>query len=111
MWNLSISVLASGSTVVMYDGSPLTPLPILWSLVDAHRVTTLGISPRYLQVLLSEGYRPNEHHSLKTLGCISTTGSPLKEELYDWIKDHVGDQTINNGSGGTDVRPLSLPFL
>lgn len=93
----------------MYDGSPLTPMPILWQLVDLYKVTTLGISPRYLQVLDTAKYTPNQHHSLKSLKSIAIAGSVLKAELYDWIRDSVGDHVfINNGSGGTDVRaPLS----
>jgi acetoacetyl-CoA synthetase len=67
MWNLSISCLASGAAIVLYDGSPLSPMSILWDLVDLHKVTTLGISPRYLQALLTSKYYPNQKHDLKSL--------------------------------------------
>lgn len=109
MWNYALSTLGCGVRVVMYDGSPLTPMPILWQLVDLYNVTTLGISPRYLQVLDTAKYIPNQHHSLKSLKSIAIAGSVLKAELYDWIRDSVGAQVfIHNGSGGTDVRLLFL---
>lgn len=104
MWNLLVSTLSSGTTVVMYDGSPLAPTSLLWSFVDEYKITCLGISPRYLAVLAAEKYSPRKHHGLSSLSVIATTGSPLKEELYDFIKTEVGEKIfINNASGGTDI--------
>ena len=90
MWNLAVSTLSNGATVVMYDGSPLAPTSLLWSFVDQYKITCLGISPRYLAVLAAEKYSPRKHHQLSSLSIIATTGSPLKEELYDFIKHEVG---------------------
>ena len=91
--------------MVSYDGSPLSPQSILFDLVDKYSVTSLGISPRFLQVLDTAKYIPNQHHSLKSLRSIATAGSVLKAELYDWIYDNIGKNVfINNGTGGTDVR-------
>lgn len=88
----------------MYDGSPLAPTSLLWSFVDEYKITCLGISPRYLAVLAAERYSPRQNHQLSSLSIIATTGSPLKEELYDFIKNEVGDKIfINNASGGTDI--------
>ena len=89
----------------MYDGSPLSPLPILFNLVETYKVTHLGSSPRYLQILDTSGYKPNQHHDLSALRVLGVAGSVLKAELYDWVRDNLGKQVfINNGSGGTDVR-------
>ena len=66
--------------MVMYDGSPLSPQSILFDLVDKYGVTALGVSPRYLQVLDTNQYHPNKHHSLKTLKTLATAGSVLKAE-------------------------------
>ncbi|KAK4058801.1 hypothetical protein OIO90_000247 [Microbotryomycetes sp. JL221] len=104
MHNYATSTLMLGCTVVAYDGSPLNPQSILFSLVDKYKVTILGISPRYLQVLETANYLPNQHHSLKSLKTITTAGSVLKAELYDWVYVNVGKQVfINNGTGGTDI--------
>lgn len=35
MWNWLVSALATGASVVLYDGSPLVPSPnVLWDLID-----------------------------------------------------------------------------
>lgn len=35
MWNWMVSALATGASLVLYDGSPLVPTPnVLWDLVD-----------------------------------------------------------------------------
>ncbi|SGY77296.1 BQ5605_C005g03598 [Microbotryum silenes-dioicae] len=107
MWNYALSTLMNGCTMIAYDGSPLAPLGILFSLVDEYKCTHLGISPRFLQTLDNNNYLPKEHHSLKSLKVIATAGSVLKAELYDWVRDNVGPKVfINNGTGGTDICNL-----
>ncbi|MEW6742506.1 MAG: AMP-binding protein [Planctomycetota bacterium] len=39
MWNWLVSALASEATLVLYDGSPMAPAPVLWDLAAAERVT------------------------------------------------------------------------
>ena len=73
------------------------------SSASLRRVTSFSLSPRYLQILLQEGYKPRETHSLKSLKTIFSAGSPLKAELYEFIRNDIKDVFINNGSGGTDV--------
>ncbi|KAL8276804.1 hypothetical protein RQP46_010809 [Phenoliferia psychrophenolica] len=109
MWNYALSALSGGTKVVMYDGSPLSPQLILFDLVDEHQITFIGISPRYLQVLDTAKYFPNQHHSLESLRAIVTAGSVLKGELYDWIYDNIGtDVFISKGTGGTDCPALGM---
>ncbi|KAM0753925.1 acetoacetyl-CoA synthetase-like protein [Meredithblackwellia eburnea MCA 4105] len=109
MSNCCISTLGNGVRIIMYDGSPLAPVSILWDLIDEYKITKLGVSPRYLQVLDTEGYKPNQHHSLATLKMIHTAGSVLKAELYDWVYENVGSKVfINNGTGGTDICNLFI---
>lgn len=99
-----VNHLCTGMTVVAYDGSPFAPTKTsMFDLIDEHDVSTFSTSPRFLQVLLQGGFRPKETHRLRELDAITTAGSPLKPELYDYIKDHIKHVFINNGSGGTDV--------
>ena len=51
MWNFLISGLACGSTLVLYDGSPLRDPSFLWTLVDALGITIFGTSAKYLDQL------------------------------------------------------------
>lgn len=41
MWNYSVHQLALGVALVFYDGSPVTPFPILWQLVEKYKVRSL----------------------------------------------------------------------
>lgn len=104
MINHQMMHFVHGCSLVLFDGSPLGKLSSLWDIVDAHKVTTMGISPRYLQVLLQAGYFPRERHSLASLRGVGVTGAPMSAELYDFVRDKIKpDVFLNNGSGGTDV--------
>ncbi|KAK4705439.1 hypothetical protein P7C70_g769, partial [Phenoliferia sp. Uapishka_3] len=68
---------------------------------------TKAVLERFVQVLDTANYLPNQHHSLKSLTSLTTAGSVLKAELYDWVYENIGkDVFINNGSGGTDICNL-----
>ena len=105
MWNWLVSALASGSTIVLYDGSPLHPDPgRLFRMVDRSGVTKFGTSPRFLATVEKAGYVPRKHHSLATLRTIFSTGSPLHAEQFGWIYDAVkSDLQVASISGGTDL--------
>ena len=62
MWNWAVSALASGATVVSYDGSPFHPGPTaLWDVIDAERVTMFGTSAKYLDECAKVGLEPRCH--------------------------------------------------
>ena len=105
MWNWLASALASGVTVVLYDGSPLHPGPeVLWQMAADEGVTVFGTSPRYLASLEKAGYRPRERHGLAVLRTVLSTGSPLGPEQYDYVADAIGpDVQLASISGGTDI--------
>jgi len=105
MWNLLISGLLVGSTIVLYDGSPGHPsLEALWNLADRHGITYFGTSAPYVQACLKEGLRPRDSFALSALRAIGSTGAPLSPEGFDWIADAVGPHIqICSLSGGTDM--------
>jgi acetoacetyl-CoA synthetase len=105
MWNWLASALASESTIVLYDGSPLHPGPdVLWQMTAEEGVTIFGTSPRYLATLEKAGYRPRERHGLAVLRTVLSTGSPLAPEQYDFVAQAVGeDVQLASISGGTDI--------
>jgi acetoacetyl-CoA synthetase len=105
MWNYLISGLLTGSTVVMYDGSPAHPdLSTLWRLVERHRVTYFGTSAPYIQSCLKARLTPAGSHDLSSLRALGSTGAPLSPEGFRWIADEVGsDVQICSVSGGTDL--------
>jgi acetoacetyl-CoA synthetase len=105
MWNLLISGLLVGSTIVMYDGNPGYPdLRTLWQLAEKHRVTYFGISAPYIHACLKAGLRPAEEFDLSGLRALGSTGAPLSVDGFRWIAEAVGKHVqICSVSGGTDV--------
>lgn len=51
MWNFLVSGLSLGCTLVLYDGSPLRDVNLLWKLVDDLGITIFGTSAKYLDQL------------------------------------------------------------
>jgi acetoacetyl-CoA synthetase len=105
MWNLLISGLLVGSTIVMYDGSPGYPdLSTLWQLAERHRVNYFGVSAPYVHACLKAGLRPADELDLSGLRALGSTGAPLSVDGFRWVADAVGKHVqICSMSGGTDV--------
>ncbi|XP_012637601.2 acetoacetyl-CoA synthetase isoform X1 [Microcebus murinus] len=105
MWNWMVSALATGASLVLYDGSPLVPTPnVLWDLVDRIGITILGTGAKWLSVLEEKDMKPVETHSLQTLRTILSTGSPLKAQSYEYVYSCVkGSVLLGSISGGTDI--------
>ena len=105
MWNLLISGLLVGSTVVLFDGNPGYPdMGTLWRLAEKHRVAYFGVSASYVRASMKAGLRPRDNFDLSALRAIGSTGSPLSVEGFRWIKDAIGEHLqICSISGGTDL--------
>ncbi|HEX6877925.1 MAG TPA: acetoacetate--CoA ligase [Nocardioidaceae bacterium] len=104
MWNLQLSTLVTGGSILCYDGSPTHPdAATLWRLVAEHGVTFFGTSPGYLQASENAGIRPAEDFDLSRLRAMGSTGSPLPPYLHRWAHDEVGDLPLWSMSGGTDI--------
>ncbi|HMB72403.1 MAG TPA: acetoacetate--CoA ligase, partial [Gammaproteobacteria bacterium] len=105
MWHWLVSALASGATIVLYDGSPMYPDPgVLWRLAEAERVEVFGTSAKYLSALEKTGYRPAAQHDLASLQTILSTGSPLAASGFEFAyRDIKADVQLSSISGGTDI--------
>ena len=105
MWNWLVSVLASGATAVLYDGSPSYPtLNRLFDIVDQEKLTLLGTSAKFIDSARKSEIRPIQTHSLKTLRTICSTGSPLAPEGFGWVYEKVSATVhLASISGGTDL--------
>jgi acetoacetyl-CoA synthetase len=104
MWNLVVSGLLVGATVVLYDGSPMFPGPArLWELAAEHRVAVLGTSPGHLLACAKAGVEPAAL-ALDALRMVGSTGAPLPAACHSWVSEHVGPGIrLVNTSGGTDI--------
>jgi len=105
MWNLLISGLMVGSTVVMYDGSPGYPdLGTLWRLAEKHRISYFGVSAPYVHACLKADLRPVDELDMSAIRALGSTGAPLSADGFRWVADAVGKHVqICSMSGGTDV--------
>ncbi len=105
MWNWLVSGLASGATLLLYDGSPFYPDGrVLFDFADAEKMTYFGTSAKFIDAVHKSGLRPIDTHDLSTVRLISSTGSPLSPDsfvfVYEGIKKDVHLASI---SGGTDI--------
>jgi acetoacetyl-CoA synthetase len=105
MWNWLVSVLASGATAVLYDGSPFTPSSEhLFDLVDEEGLTLLGVSAKLIDALAKEGLEPMHSHGLGSLRTLCSTGSPLSPHGFRYVYGHVKEDVhLASISGGTDL--------
>jgi acetoacetyl-CoA synthetase len=105
MWNFLVGCLLSEAAIVLYDGSPGHPdLGMLWDLAERTGMTCMGVSAGLLASSEKAGIEPGRDHDLSALRAIGSTGSPLAEESFKWVYEHVKpDVWLFSTSGGTDV--------
>jgi acetoacetyl-CoA synthetase len=105
MWNWLVSGLATGATLLLYDGSPFHPAPdVLFDLADAERMTVFGTSAKYIDALSKLALRPRDTHRLESLQTMASTGSPLSPESFDYVYGAIKrDVLLSSISGGTDI--------
>ncbi|MFB3125053.1 MAG: acetoacetate--CoA ligase, partial [Woeseiaceae bacterium] len=105
MWNWLVSGLASGATIILYDGSPFfDDGRVLWKMAEDEKLTVFGTSAKYISALEKAGVRPKDEFKLPDLRAILSTGSPLAPESFDYVYDAVcADVQLASISGGTDI--------
>ena len=98
--------LTIGATLVLFEGVPDHPGPDrLWSVVERHRVSVLGVAPTVVRALMRHGDAPVEAHDLSSLRILGSSGEPWNDDPWRWFLDRVGGGRcpIINYSGGTEV--------
>jgi len=109
-WEVT-AALVNGATLALYEGVPDYPGPDrLWSYIERHRVTVLGISPTLVRALMPHGDDPVRAHDLSSLRVLGSTGEPWNEGPWRWYFDVVGGGRcpVINISGGTEVGACFL---
>jgi acetyl-CoA synthetase len=103
---LIVGALTLGATALMYEGAPDYPGPDrVWSIVERHRATHLGISPTLVRALIPSGAEPVRRHDLSSVRILGSTGEVWNPEAYMWLFNEVGQRRcpIINYSGGTEA--------
>lgn len=116
MWHWLVSGLASGATLVLYDGSPFRYVDngesvaddlAMPRLIDEVGITHFGTSAKYLSVLEQKSIVPRDHGvTLSTLKAIYSTGSPLAPSTFEYVYKAFGSINLGSITGGTDIISL-----
>jgi len=106
MWNWLTAGLSVGATLVLYDGNPFHPGPdALWQMAQDKKISVFGTSAGYIEALKNAGVKPREQFDLTPLKSVLSTGSPLSDENFEFIYDHIkSDLQLASISGGSDLN-------
>ncbi len=110
MWNLQVSTLLSGCTIIQFDGNPGYPdVTTLWKLAQDEGITFFGTSPAFIALCRKDGFEPATRFDLSAIRTLGSTGSPLTADAYAWVYEHVGaDLMLASIAGGTDPATAFL---
>ena len=114
-----IGVQNFGGNIVVFEGAPNYPTPSrLWELIEKHKITTFGISPTAIRLLMTYGDEWVEKHDLSSLRMLGSTGEPWDPDSWNWFFEKIGNKKIPiiNISGGTEIvgcflSPLPITSL
>ncbi len=106
MWNWLTTSLATGATVMLYDGNPFHPGPdAMWRMAQDEKITIFGTSAGYIAALKKAGIKPAEQFDLAPMKSLLSTGSPLSREDFHFIySDIKSDLQLASISGGSDLN-------
>jgi len=106
MWNWLLSSLASGATLMLYDGSPFLNDNdnILFDFAEQEKFNFMGVSAKYLDTARKKELFPREIHNLESLKMILSTGSALSVDCFDYVYQKIKPKVcLSSISGGTDI--------
>ena len=104
MWNWQVAALSCGANIYLYDGSPFFPsIDRLIDYASKCKFTLFGVGAKYIDHLKNEKF-DSKKFDLSNLRTITSTGSPLVSESFDYVYKHIKqDLHLSSISGGTDV--------
>jgi acetoacetyl-CoA synthetase len=105
MWNWLFICLIRGTTIVLFDGSPVYPDGNrLFDIAESEQINFFGVSAKYIDGVKKLGLAPAKTHDLNSIRMIGSTGSVLVPESFDYIYENVKkDVHLASLSGGTDI--------
>ncbi|MCM3764409.1 acetoacetate--CoA ligase [Neobacillus niacini] len=105
MWNVVVSTLLTGATILLYDGNPGYPnYDTLWKFAESTKMTVFGTSASFITACMKAGVKPKVQFDLSQLNSIGSTGSPLPISGFEWVyKEVKEDLWLVSTSGGTDL--------
>lgn len=105
MWNWLVSGLASGATLVLYDGAPTYGhCERLLHLIEEHGIHHFGVGAKLVETWQKRAPTKQKKLRYPTLKTILTTGSPLLPTAFDYLEQNIKSTIpICSISGGSDI--------
>ncbi len=105
MWNWLITGLASEATLCLYDGSPFaSDAGVLFRYAEEEKINVFGTSAKFIDAVKKSGLEPKLEFDLSAMRMITSTGSPLAPESFDFVYQSIKpDVHLASISGGTDL--------
>lgn len=113
MWNTQVGALLAGTTICIFDGSPMGSRDapdwgVLWRFVSRNRVSFFGSGAQFYTMCLKAGLDFATVGDLSHLRALGSTASPLPAAVQTEIGAalHAADRPDIwwfNSSGGTDI--------
>ncbi|WP_445503463.1 AMP-binding protein [Microvirga sp. G4-2] len=101
-----VATLLAGATLVLAEGVPDYPAADrLWRLVEAHKVSFLGMSPTLARLMRNAGEALVSGRDLSSIRVAASTGEPWDKASWLWIFEHALKRRapLQNYSGGTEM--------
>ena len=104
MWNWMVSALASGVSIVLFDGAALSNQQSIWDLIEPYHIDIFGCSASFIGASEKRKINLKEKLSGQSTRLILSTGSPLLSHHYEYLYNQF-EYPIQVGSisGGTDI--------
>jgi len=107
--------LATGTTIVMYEGAPTTPEPDrFWQIIEDYKATIFYTAPTAIRTLMRLGDEWVRRHDLSSLRVLGSVGEPINPKAWQWYHDVVGgsrcpvvDTWWQTETGGIMISPLA----
>jgi acetoacetyl-CoA synthetase len=105
MWNWLITSLATGATIVLYDGSPSHPTAAsLFDIIERERVSMIGLASAFLETSRRQGLDLRDSHRSGAGKLVFAGGSVLSPEGHRYASERLFPGVpVATCSGGTDI--------
>ena len=83
--------LATGATVVIYEGAPDWPdRDRFWQICERHGVTVFYTAPTAIRAFMKWGDDWPKRHDLSRLRLLGSVGEPINPEAWTWYRETIG---------------------
>ena len=106
--------LATGSTILIYDGAPTYPkVDRFWEIISENKVTIFYTAPTAIRTLMKLGENKPDDHDLSSLRLLGTVGEPINPKAWMWYRKKIGsdncpivDTWWQTETGANMIAPL-----